>query len=214
MFPEWVLEAVISCVPLTFQFLSHCCCCSLHDHPADLSAAGQSAKKKKQIFIPYRDSVLTWLLKDSLGGNSMTTMIASMCHESKLCWHRAFQARCACFSCYSSLFLEMFKKKKKDVCFFHILSPHCSALRSPHLWPLVAAVSPADVNYAETLSTLRYASRAKNIVNSPTVNEDSSVKVISELQAEVTRLRMLLQEANQVPHMLKILDPICSVCCW
>lgn len=123
MFPEWVLEAVISCVPLTFQFLSHCCCCSLHDHPADLSAAGQSAKKKKQIFIPYRDSVLTWLLKDSLGGNSMTTMIASMCHESKLCWHRAFQARCACFSCYSSLFLEMFKKKKKDVCFFsHFVS--------------------------------------------------------------------------------------------
>ncbi|XP_040906336.1 uncharacterized protein kif16bb [Toxotes jaculatrix] len=103
---------------------------------ADLSVGGQSTKKKKPIFIPYRDSVVTWLLKDSLGGNSMTTMIAT--------------------------------------------------------------VSPADVNYGETLSTLRYASRAKHIVNSPTVNEDGSVKVIRELQAEVTRLRRLLEEANQV----------------
>ncbi|KAL7383139.1 hypothetical protein ABVT39_005426 [Epinephelus coioides] len=103
---------------------------------ADLSVGGLSTKKKKQLFIPYRDSVLTWLLKDSLGGNSVTTMIAT--------------------------------------------------------------ISPADVNYAETLSTLRYASRAKNIVNSPTVNEDGSVKVIRELQAEVARLRGLLEEANQV----------------
>lgn len=44
---------------------------------ADLGVGGQSAKKK-QIFIPYRDSVLTWLLKDSLGGNARTTMIASV----------------------------------------------------------------------------------------------------------------------------------------
>ncbi|XP_074502637.1 uncharacterized protein kif16bb isoform X1 [Sebastes fasciatus] len=103
---------------------------------AELSVGGQLKKKRKQIFIPYRDSVLTWLLKDSLGGNSVTTMIAT--------------------------------------------------------------VSPADVNYGETLSTLRYASRAKNIVNTPTVNEDSSVKAIRELQEEVDRLRGLLEEANQV----------------
>lgn len=70
-------------------------------------------------------------------------------------------------------------------------------------WPLLTAISPADVNYGETLSTLRYASRAKNIVNSPTVNEDGSVKVIRELQAEVTRLRKLLEEAGQVLHMFK-----------
>uniref|UniRef100_A0A3P9GXS1 Uncharacterized LOC101165914 n=1 Tax=Oryzias latipes TaxID=8090 RepID=A0A3P9GXS1_ORYLA len=95
----------------------------------------EKATKRRKIFIPYRDSVLTWLLKDSLGGNSITTMIA--------------------------------------------------------------AISPAEVNYEETLSTLRYASRAKSIVNTPTVNEDGSVKVIRELQAEVERLQTLLAEAHQ-----------------
>lgn len=67
----------------------------------------------------------------------------------------------------------------------------------------MVAVSPAEVNYGETLSTLRYASRAKNIVNSPTVNEDGSVKVIRELQAEVSRLQSLLEEASQVLLMFK-----------
>lgn len=55
--------------------------------PADLSVGGQSTKKKKQVFIPYRDSVLTWLLKDSLGGNSVTTMIASMNYIFVHCWY-------------------------------------------------------------------------------------------------------------------------------
>nr|XP_057915131.1 uncharacterized protein kif16bb isoform X2 [Doryrhamphus excisus] len=104
---------------------------------ADLSVGGLTTKKMK-IFIPYRDSVLTWLLKDSLGGNSKTTMIAT--------------------------------------------------------------ISPADVHYGETLSTLRYASRARNIVNSPTVNEDSSVKLVRELKAEVTRLKNLLEETKRVSH--------------
>ncbi|XP_077352159.1 uncharacterized protein kif16bb isoform X2 [Festucalex cinctus] len=94
---------------------------------------------KKMIFIPYRDSVLTWLLKDSLGGNSKTTMIAT--------------------------------------------------------------ISPASVNYGETLSTLRYANRARNIVNTPTVNEDGSVKLIQDLEAEVTRLKSLL-ETRRVSHSL------------
>ncbi|KAM4607372.1 uncharacterized protein kif16bb isoform 2-T2 [Polymixia lowei] len=105
---------------------------------ADLSERGPTAKKKKQIFVPYRDSVLTWLLKDSLGGNSKTIMIAT--------------------------------------------------------------ISPADVNYGETLSTLRYASRAKIIVNSPMVNEDSSVKLIRELQAEIARLQGLVEQPNQAPR--------------
>ncbi|XP_006088033.1 LOW QUALITY PROTEIN: kinesin-like protein KIF16B [Myotis lucifugus] len=106
---------------------------------ADLSqdAANPSAKKK-QVFVPYRDSVLTWLLKDSLGGNSKTIMIAT--------------------------------------------------------------ISPADVNYGETLSTLRYANRAKNIINKPTINEDANVKLIRELRAEIARLKTLtlLAQGNQI----------------
>lgn len=73
-----------------------------------------------------------------------------------------------------------------------------------HGFLLMAAVSPADVNYVETLSTLRFASRAKTVVNSPTVNEDDSVDMIRELQAEITMLRRQLQEANQVLHVFKL----------
>lgn len=104
---------------------------------ADLSQDGTNYQtKKKQVFVPYRDSVLTWLLKDSLGGNSKTIMIAT--------------------------------------------------------------ISPADVNYGETLSTLRYANRAKNIINKPTINEDSNVKLIRELRAEIARLKALLAQGNQI----------------
>ncbi|CAG5004380.1 unnamed protein product [Parnassius apollo] len=90
-------------------------------------ADNRTPKGKKNVFIPYRDSVLTWLLKDSLGGNSKTIMIA--------------------------------------------------------------AISPADCNYGETLSTLRYANRAKNIINKPTINEDPNVKLIRELRDEIDKLR-------------------------
>uniref|UniRef100_A0A673G8T3 Kinesin-like protein KIF16B n=1 Tax=Sinocyclocheilus rhinocerous TaxID=307959 RepID=A0A673G8T3_9TELE len=104
---------------------------------ADLSLEGANSHlKKKQVFVPYRDSVLTWLLKDSLGGNSKTIMIAT--------------------------------------------------------------ISPADVNYGETLSTLRYANRAKNIINKPTINEDSNVRLIRELRAEIARLKALLTQGNQI----------------
>ncbi|XP_066516930.1 kinesin-like protein KIF16B isoform X4 [Hoplias malabaricus] len=104
---------------------------------ADISqTGGNSQLKKKQVFVPYRDSVLTWLLKDSLGGNSKTIMIAT--------------------------------------------------------------ISPADVNYGETLSTLRYANRAKNIINKPTINEDANVRLIRELRAEIARLKALLVQGNQI----------------
>uniref|UniRef100_A0AAY4C367 plus-end-directed kinesin ATPase n=1 Tax=Denticeps clupeoides TaxID=299321 RepID=A0AAY4C367_9TELE len=91
----------------------------------------RSKKKKKTDFIPYRDSVLTWLLRENLGGNSRTAM--------------------------------------------------------------VAALSPADINYDETLSTLRYADRAKQIKCNAVINEDPNAKLVRELKDEVTRLKELLR---------------------
>ena len=50
---------------------------------------------------------------------------------------------------------------------------------------MVAAISPADINYEETLSTLRYADRAKQIMCKAIVNEDPTAKMIRELREEV-----------------------------
>ncbi|MCL4123707.1 UNVERIFIED_CONTAM: hypothetical protein GTU68_014270 [Idotea baltica] len=91
--------------------------------------------KGKENFVPYRDSVLTWLLKDNLGGNSRTVMVAT--------------------------------------------------------------ISPSSDNLEETLSTLRYADRAKRIVNHAVVNEDPKAKIIRELRQEVEALREQLK-ANTV----------------
>ncbi|CAG2060237.1 unnamed protein product, partial [Timema podura] len=98
---------------------------------ADQSSGG----KNKDKFVPYRDSVLTWLLKDNLGGNSRTVMVAT--------------------------------------------------------------VSPASDNYEETLSTLRYADRAKRIVNYAIVNEDPNARIIRELRQEVEALKEMLKHATQ-----------------
>ncbi|XP_066527417.1 kinesin-like protein KIF1B isoform X7 [Hoplias malabaricus] len=95
------------------------------------NCTSKSKKKKKTDFIPYRDSVLTWLLRENLGGNSRTAM--------------------------------------------------------------VAALSPADINYDETLSTLRYADRAKQIKCNAVINEDPNAKLVRELKDEVTRLKDLLR---------------------
>jgi len=89
----------------------------------------------KSTHIPYRDSKLTRLLQDSLGGNTKTVMIA--------------------------------------------------------------AVSPADYNYDETLSTLRYASRAKSIKNKPKVNEDPKDALLKEYELEIKRLKEMLQNMNE-----------------
>nr|XP_032293297.1 kinesin-like protein unc-104 isoform X9 [Drosophila virilis] len=94
-------------------------------------SASKKKNAKKADFIPYRDSALTWLLRENLGGNSKTAMIA--------------------------------------------------------------AISPADINYDETLSTLRYADRAKQIVCKAVVNEDANAKLIRELKEEIQKLRDLLK---------------------
>lgn len=68
------------------------------------------------------------------------------------------------------------------------------------------AVSPADCNYGETLSTLRYANRAKNIVNKPTVNEDPNVRLIRELREEIARLRALRDSEMVGAHIPVLLS--------
>eukprot|EP00921_Rhytidocystis_pertsovi_P006885 GHVQ01011625.1.p2 GENE.GHVQ01011625.1~~GHVQ01011625.1.p2 ORF type:complete len:572 (-),score=84.72 GHVQ01011625.1:2753-4468(-) len=92
----------------------------------------------KTSFVPYRDSKLTRLLQDSLGGNTKTVMVAN--------------------------------------------------------------VGPADYNYDETLSTLRYAHRAKSIKNKPTINEDPKDAMIREFQEEIARLRAEL--ADRTPQLV------------
>ncbi|XP_069122057.1 kinesin-like protein KIF14 isoform X2 [Argopecten irradians] len=94
---------------------------------SSLSDQALSNNRKRKPYIPYRDSVLTWLLKESLGGNSKTAMIAT-------------------------------------------ISPSCQHIE-------------------ETLSTLRYASQARSIVNIARVNEDPKAKIIRELRAEIERLK-------------------------
>ncbi|XP_036757127.2 kinesin-like protein KIF1A isoform X12 [Manis pentadactyla] len=121
------------------------------------SGPNKNKKKKKTDFIPYRDSVLTWLLRENLGGNSRTAM--------------------------------------------------------------VAALSPADINYDETLSTLRYADRAKQIRCNAVINEDPNNKLIRELKDEVTRLRDLLYaqglgditDTNTVPGGPKLTNALVGV---
>lgn len=61
---------------------------------------------------------------------------------------------------------------------------------------MVATVSPAADNYDETLSTLRYADRAKHIVNHAVVNEDPNARIIRDLREEVEKLREQLTKAE------------------
>merc|ERR1739848_796335 len=88
----------------------------------------------KTNYIPYRDSKLTRLLQDSLGGNAKTVMVAN--------------------------------------------------------------IGPSKFNYDETLTTLRYANRAKNIKNNPRVNEDPKDAMLREFQEEISRLKAQLANVN------------------
>lgn len=63
---------------------------------------------------------------------------------------------------------------------------------------MIACVSPSDCDFVETLNTLKYANRAKNIKNKVVANQDKTSKVISELRAEISRLQNELNEYRQV----------------
>lgn len=71
---------------------------------------------------------------------------------------------------------------------------------------MIATISPAADNYEETLSTLRYADRAKRIVNHAVVNEDPNAKVIRELREEVEKLKEQLSQAE-------VRSALCSPTC-
>lgn len=71
---------------------------------------------------------------------------------------------------------------------------------------MVATISPAADNYEETLSTLRYADRAKRIVNHAVVNEDPNARIIRDLRDEVDMLKQQLNEAQvkKKAHSIKL----------
>lgn len=71
---------------------------------------------------------------------------------------------------------------------------------------MVACISPADNNYDETLSTLRYANRAKNIKNKPRINQDPKDALLSQYQDEIRQLKELLESQQNPPSHL-IRDP-------
>lgn len=58
---------------------------------------------------------------------------------------------------------------------------------------MIACISPSDNNFDETLSTLRYANRAKNIQNKPKINEDPKDALLREYQEEIKKLKMMMQ---------------------
>ena len=62
---------------------------------------------------------------------------------------------------------------------------------------MVACLSPADNNYEETISTLRYANRAKNIKNKPKINEDPKDAMLREYQAEIEKLRAMVDAGGE-----------------
>uniref|UniRef100_A0A8B9JWI3 Kinesin-like protein KIF21A n=1 Tax=Astyanax mexicanus TaxID=7994 RepID=A0A8B9JWI3_ASTMX len=103
-----------------------------------ISALGD--KSKRSTHVPYRDSKLTRLLQDSLGGNSQTMMIA--------------------------------------------------------------CISPSDRDFMETLNTLKYANRARNIKNKVVVNQDRASQQISALRTEIARLQMELMEYRTGKRMI------------
>ena len=61
---------------------------------------------------------------------------------------------------------------------------------------MIAACSPADYNYEETISTLRYAARAKAIKNKPKVNEDPKDALLKQYEDEIKNLRKMLEDMN------------------
>ena len=77
---------------------------------------------------------------------------------------------------------------------------------------MVSCVSPADNNYDETLSTLRYANRAKNIKNKPKINEDPKDALLRQYQGEIEMLKKMLMGQMEInPEVLGRLQCFCGI---
>ena len=70
---------------------------------------------------------------------------------------------------------------------------------------MIAAISPADYNLDETLSTLRYASRAKSIKNKPRVNEDPKDALLKQYEDEIKRLKEMLEKGGGSAQQMQAL---------
>ena len=66
---------------------------------------------------------------------------------------------------------------------------------------MIAAISPADYNYDETLTTLRYASRAKNIKNQPRVNMDPKDALLKQYEEEIAKLKQIIEMSKRGQHI-------------
>ena len=73
---------------------------------------------------------------------------------------------------------------------------------------MVANIGPAGYNYEETLSTLRYANRAKNIANKPCINEDPKDAMLREFQGEIARLKAQLLTKGQAPLPPRVVEQV------
>lgn len=76
--------------------------------------------------------------------------------------------------------------------------PFTLIFASPSQTIMIACVSPSDRDFMETLNTLKYANRARNIKNKVVVNQDKTSQQISALRAEIARLQMELMEYKAV----------------
>lgn len=77
------------------------------------------------------------------------------------------------------------------------------------IWLQCATISPADYNYDETISTLRYASRAKNIRNKAHINEDPKDALLRQFQKEIEALRKQLENSSLVSFQLYLYNIYC-----